>query len=119
MMRTFAAMTVETYPSDDATSRGRFDAMAARQQYQMSEQHNANPGSIEAITMDLALARNTANEAKARHDEYKAQLENVLSDAETVSKEEVAVEILALQTRLQASYQVTAMVSQLNLTKFL
>ncbi|WP_127753475.1 hypothetical protein [Devosia sp. 1566] len=99
-------------------SRGLFDGMADRQQSALSESHNSSPGSVERITMDLAIARNAANNASKRHTDYKAQLENILSDVETVSKEDVAMEILALQTRLQASYQVTSMVSQLSLVNF-
>jgi hypothetical protein len=36
-----------------------------------------------------------------------------------MSTEQVASQILALQTALQASYQTTAMLSQLTLTRFL
>jgi hypothetical protein len=99
-------------------SRGLFDGMAARQQSALSESHNSAPGSIERITMDLAIARTAADNASKRHTDYKAQLQNILSDVETVSKEDVAMEILALQTRLQASYQVTSMVSQLSLVNY-
>jgi flagellar hook-associated protein 3 FlgL len=119
MVRTLASMTVETYPTGDATSRGRFDAMASRQQTEMSESSNSAGGSVEIITMELGIALSTAKQAQSRHTAYTAQLENILSDVETVSQEEVAVEILALQTRLQASYQVTSMVSQLSLVNFL
>jgi flagellar hook-associated protein 3 FlgL len=38
---------------------------------------------------------------------------------ETVSTDQVATEILAVQNALQASYQTTSMLSQLTLTKFL
>ena len=69
--------------------------------------------------MELAVAQGTIESASTRHTNYKAQLENLLSDVETVSKEDVAMEILALQTRLQASYQVTSMVSQLSLVNFI
>ena len=46
-------------------------------------------------------------------------LQNIVDQAETVSPDQVASQILALQTSLQASYQTTAMLSQLSLTKFL
>jgi len=42
-----------------------------------------------------------------------------LADVETVSKEEVAVQILALQTQLQASYETTSILSKLTLTNYL
>lgn len=119
MVRTLAAMAVETYPPGDPSARGRFDAMAGRQQSQMSETHNVERGSVEIITMELGIAKSVAGNSAKRHAEYRAQLVNLLADVETVAKEDVAMEILALQTRLQASYQVTAMVAQLSLVKFI
>lgn len=104
---------------DRRSANGRYDAMATRQQAQLSESHNAERGSIEVLTMELAVARISLNNATERHVNYKAQLDNLLSDVETVSKEDVAMEILALQTRLQASYQATSMVSKLSLVNFL
>ncbi|KRA45549.1 hypothetical protein [Devosia sp. Root635] len=119
MVRTLGAMSVETYPDADTNAMGRFDAMARRQQSELSESHNSERGSIEVLTMELAVAQIGINNAAERHTNYKAQLDNLLSDVETVSKEDVAMEILALQTRLQASYQATSMISQLSLVKFI
>ncbi|SEP99094.1 Flagellin FlgL [Devosia sp. YR412] len=100
-------------------STGFFDGMASRQQSELSESHNSEKGSIEIVTMDIGLAQKSLENATTRHTNYKAQLENLLSDIETVSKEDVAMEILALQTRLQASYQTTSMVSKLSLVNFI
>lgn len=119
LVRTMAAMSVETYPDADPTSKARFDAMARRQQTEMSEAHNSEKGSIEILTMELGVARGTLDNATKRHTDYKSQLDNLLSDIETVSKEDVAMEILALQTRLQASYQATSMVTKLSLVNFM
>jgi flagellar hook-associated protein 3 FlgL len=129
MMRSLAAMSVETYPeitnAADPNStnlnpaKARFDAMARRQQLELSESRNSERGSIELVTMELGVARAAIGAAGTRHTNYQAQLENLLSDVETVNKEDVAMEILALQTRLGASYQVTAMVSQLSLVNYL
>lgn len=105
--------------ADRRSANGRFDAMAIRQQSQLSEAHNAERGSVEILTMELAVARMSLNTSSKRHTDYKAQLDNLLSDVETVSKEDVAMEIMALQTRLQASYQATSMVSKLSLVNFL
>jgi flagellar hook-associated protein 3 FlgL len=105
--------------ADIRAGNGRFDAMASRNQSNLSEGHNAERGSIEILTMELAVAQTAANAATQRHTNYKSQLDNLLSDVETVSKEDVAMEIMALQTRLQASYQVTSMVSKLSLVNFI
>ncbi|KKC35518.1 hypothetical protein WH87_15755 [Devosia epidermidihirudinis] len=119
LMRTMASLSVETYSESDPSAKGRYDAMAVRQQAQMSESHNSEAGSIEILTMELSVAQSTANSATARHTSYRLQLENMLSDVETVDKESVAMEILALQTRLQASFQTTAMIAKLSLVNYL
>jgi len=105
--------------ADYRLSTGFFDGMAKRQQSELSESHNSEAGSIEILTMDIGLAQGTLQSASTRHTDYKGQLANLLSDVETVSKEDVAMQILALQTRLQASYQTTSMVSQLSLVNYL
>jgi len=46
-------------------------------------------------------------------------LQNIVAGAESVSPDQVASQLLALQTALQASYQTTSMLSQLTLTKYL
>jgi hypothetical protein len=58
-------------------------------------------------------------DATARQKQTQSMLQNIVDGAETVSPDQVASQILALQTALQASYQTTAMLSQLSLTKFL
>ncbi|UXN72426.1 hypothetical protein N8D56_13920 [Devosia sp. A8/3-2] len=60
LMRTTAAMSVETYPDGDPTATGRFDAMAERQQSALSESHNVERGSVEILTMELGMARSAS-----------------------------------------------------------
>ena len=57
--------------------------------------------------------------ATARQTQTQSTLQNMIDTTETVSPDQVASEILALQTSLQASYQTTSMLSQLTLTKYL
>jgi flagellar hook-associated protein 3 FlgL len=81
----------------------------------------AQPGkqTIQDIQTDLAMAQATMSDATARQKQAKAMLQNVVDQTETVSPDQVASQLLALQTSLQASYQTTSMLSQLTLTKFL
>ena len=55
----------------------------------------------------------------ARQNQSRLMLQNLVDQTESVSTDQVATEILALQTRLQASYQTTSMLSQLSLVKYL
>ena len=58
-------------------------------------------------------------DATARQKLTQATMQNIIDQAENVSTDEVASQLLALQTDLQASYQTTAMLSQLSLVKFI
>jgi hypothetical protein len=81
----------------------------------------SQPGqqTIQDIQADLATAQETMADAGARQTQSQSMLQNLVSQAETVSTDQVASELLALQTNLQASYQTTSMLSQLTLTKYL
>ncbi len=119
LMRSLAVTATETYPPDDTTSRTRFDAAALRQQDRLAESQSNLVGSIEAVTLELGLARMSIGAAAERHTAYKVQVDNALAGIEQVSPEEVAMEMLALKTRLEASYMTMQMVSQLSLVNYL
>ena len=89
------------------------------QSERLSESKNSEPGSIELITLELGQARAAIGNAKDRHTAYKAQLDTMLADIEQVSIEEVAMELLALKTRLEASYTTMSAMSQLSLVNYL
>ena len=74
---------------------------------------------IEDIQSDFATAQMTMKNAKSRQTQAQGMLQGIIDQAESISPDQVASQILALQTSLQASYQTTAMLSQLSLTKFL
>jgi len=74
---------------------------------------------IQDIQANLATAQTTIKDAAARQTQAQGQLQGIVDQAESVSTDQVASELLALQTELQASYQTTSMLSQLTLTKYL
>jgi hypothetical protein len=71
------------------------------------------------IQADLATAQATIKDAQARQKQAQGTLQGIVDQAESVSTDQVASQLLALQTDLQASYQTTSMLSQLTLTKYL
>jgi hypothetical protein len=71
------------------------------------------------IETDLATAQIALKDVSARHGQAQVTLQNLVDQTETISSDQVASEILALQTRLQASYQTTSMLAQLTLVKYL
>jgi hypothetical protein len=74
---------------------------------------------ISDIQTDFASAQTMMQAASARQTQTQTTLQNIVDQTETVSTEQVASQILALQATLSASYQTTSILSKLTLTDFL
>jgi flagellar hook-associated protein 3 FlgL len=96
-------------------------AQAAALSTRVATNLTSQPGQqqISDIQTDLANAQTTIQAASARQTQSQSILQNMIDSTETVSTEQVASQILAIQSSLSASYQTTSMLSQLTLTKFL
>ena len=79
----------------------------------------ANAPTISQIGIELGAAQVQMKTADEQHKATGAILRDQLGDIEDARTEEVAAKLLTLQTRLQASYQTTAMLSRLSLVNFL
>lgn len=113
----FAAMSVLSVPSSDATSRDRYEELADRVRQGLSF-----PGGmqkVQDISAELSLSLSAVSSAKERHDSTKNILTDTLAGVENADTQEVAAALLEMQTRLQATYSVTATLSQLSLTQYL
>jgi len=111
---TYAAVTASPTGTNSAAEVGALsDRIAANLTPQAGQQK------ISDIQTDFATAQNAMKDATARQTQTKTALQNLISDTEGINQNEIASEILQLQTNLQASYQTTSMLSQLSLTKFL
>ncbi len=87
----------------------------------VSGQLSGPPGTqtLQDIQTDLAGAQISIKSATSRHQQQTATLQEYQSQIEGVSNEEVGAQILTLQTRLQASMQVTARMYQTSLVNYL
>jgi flagellar hook-associated protein 3 FlgL len=110
----FAAVT--TSPTG-ANSGAQVAALSERTATNLTPQ----PGqqTISDIQTDFASAQTIAKEASDRQSQTQNLLQNIVDQTETVSTQQVASEILALQNTLSASYQATSILAGLTLTKFL
>lgn len=110
----YAAVTESPTGANSAAQAG---ALSSRIATNLTSQ----PGQqqISDIQTDLANAQSTIKAASARQTQSQSILQNMIDSTETVSTEQVASQILAIQSSLSASYQTTSMLSQLTLTKFL
>lgn len=76
-------------------------------------------GTISSVSTDLAQAGASMEAVSKRHGAHANLIHGLLADIEQPSLEELSASILSLQTRLQASYQVTASLSRLSLAEYL
>jgi len=119
MVRSMAVMSVQNFSYGDGTSEQNFDFIASGQRARLSESNNSKDGSLEKIMLELGTAQSSTKLTQERNTAYNHQLENLLARVEDAPIEEVAMEISAIRTRLQASFQTVSMVSQLTLTNYL
>jgi flagellar hook-associated protein 3 FlgL len=110
----FAAVTASPTGTNSA---GQIAALSSRTAANLTPQ--AGQQTIADIQTDFANAQSTMKDATARQTQTQTALQNMVDQTEGINQSEVASQILALQNSLQASYQTTAMLSQLSLTKFL
>jgi flagellar hook-associated protein 3 FlgL len=74
---------------------------------------------IDTIGVELSIAATTFKAASERHKSTKLLYQDMLGQIETPKQQEVAAQILSLQTRLEASYRTTSLISKLSLVNYL
>jgi flagellar hook-associated protein 3 FlgL len=75
--------------------------------------------SIADIETDLASAQTSLSAARSRHQQATSTLSDFLQQIDGVSNEDVGAQLLTLQTRMQATMQVTSMLFQTTLVNYL
>ena len=116
-LQTLAVFAAVTTSTTNPNAAGQVSALSQRVAQNLARQ----PGqqTIMDIQSDFATAQMSMKNAASRQTQATGMLQGIVDQAESVSPDQVATEILALQTNLQASYQTTSMLSQLTLTKYL
>jgi hypothetical protein len=112
-----AVFAAVSFSATDPDARAAYYALAGRVGSAMDVP--AGTQKIEAIQTEIAGANVSAQAAKKRLAERSPVLQDMIDEVENVSNEEISVKLLALNTRMQASLQVTAMLSQLSLVQFI
>ncbi|MCJ2025695.1 flagellin [Methylobacterium sp. J-067] len=80
---------------------------------------NATGDSVQDMVTDFSLASARMSNAKTANAAQQSTLQDTVDGIEQASTEEVATKLLDLQTRLQASYQITASLSKLSLVNYI
>jgi len=116
-LQTVAVFAAVTTSVTDPNANAQIAALNQR----IAQNLAAVPGtqSIQDIQADFAGAQASIKATTDRQTQTKAITQTMLDSIEGINNDEVATKILALQTALQASYQTTAKLYQMSLTKFL
>jgi flagellar hook-associated protein 3 FlgL len=117
LVQNIAAFAAMTFPTGDPNAAGRSAALNQR----IGAALGVPPGiqKIEDIAVELAGAQTSIAAASDRHIQTKSTLADMLDQIEGVPTEQVAAQILSLQTRLQASLQTTSLLYQTSLVNYL
>ena len=112
-----AVFAAVTFSPTATNSSGQAAALSSRIATNLTSQ----PGqqTIADIQTDFAAAQTQMQSATARQTQTQTMLQNLVDSTENVSTDQVASQILQLQTTLSASYQTTSILAGLSLTKFL
>lgn len=114
-----AQVAVQSFTSSTTASpeTARYNAVSERARSLLTSSDGRE--GVQSIASDLSLAARTMADTKTDNRSARAALQDSLDGVDSVSIEEVTAKLLALQNQLQASYQVTSMLSKLTLTNYL
>ncbi|MEA2906568.1 MAG: flagellar hook-associated protein 3 FlgL [Alphaproteobacteria bacterium] len=116
-IQNIAALAVVTFPPGDPNATARNGALNRRVGTNLDTP--AGIQQVKDIQAELAGVQSTIATATDRHQQTKSTLADLLEQIEGVPVEQVAAQILALQTRLQASLQTTSMLYKISLVNYI
>jgi hypothetical protein len=117
IVQNLAVLAAMSFSPTDPDADARSSALHQR----VGANIEAPPGTqkIDHIAAELANAHSALTAASDRHRQTRSTLAGMLEQIEGVPTEEVAAQILALQVRLQASMQTTALLFQTSLVNYI
>jgi hypothetical protein len=117
LVQNVATLAAMTFSPTDPDGQARSQALNDRLRPNLDVP--AGTQKVENIQAEIAATQNSIQGSKDRHQQLGATLSDFLNQVKGVSNEEVGAQILALQTRLSASLQTTAMLYQTSLINYL
>ncbi|MBX3492000.1 MAG: flagellar biosynthesis protein FlgL [Parvibaculum sp.] len=115
-LKAAALMTAVEYADDGAEANASYKALTKRVGTTLN--FEGKP-SVESIVTGLGLTAATLANTQDRHDNMMSVANGILGDIQNADPYEVGVKLTTLQTQLEASYQVTAMLSRMSLVNYL
>jgi flagellar hook-associated protein 3 FlgL len=117
IVQTTAVLAATSYAAGNANASASYFALNQRADLALA----VTPGvqGIQNIEEDLAGARAAVSDATTRHRQTQLTLTNLLQQIEGVSNDQVAAQLLSLQTTLSASLSTASRLAQTSLLNFL
>lgn len=112
-----AVYAASTFSPANPNDGDRFAALTQRVGAGLDPQNGQQK--IQDIEAELAFAQATMKDAKDRQQQSQNMLQTMLDGIEQAPQEQVAAQILALQTRFQASLQTTALLYKLSIVDYI
>lgn len=112
-----AILAAMKYSPTDPNAAARYSAVSDRVYSGLAGQNGQQK--ISDISSELSFAQVTMKNASTRQADRQLQLQDMLQGIEQVDPQDIATQVLALQTQLQASLQTTAMLSKLSIVNYL
>jgi flagellar hook-associated protein 3 FlgL len=116
-MAQMAAFAVDSFDPNNPQDEARYKAL--QEKVGQSLYYDGGQQSVESVSASLVSVVGALGQTDDRHTQSIGFAEATLDNVLRTDNEQVSVEILALQTRLEASYEVTAILSRLSLVNYL
>ena len=116
-LKNTAVFVATTYSATDPNAEARYKEVNQRVYSGLAGTNGQQ--TLQDIEGELAFAQTTMKDASTRNASRQVTLQDMLQGIEQVNPQEVATQVLALQTQLQASLQTTAMLSKLSIVNYL
>ncbi len=114
-----AVFAATTFSASNPNSSAAYNALGQRVSLALNPQPGAGVQTTQNIETELANAQNSISTITTQQKQTQTTLQNFIQGMTGISNEQVASEILTLQTQLQASLQTTAMLSKLSLVNYM
>ena len=116
-LQNVAVFAATSFSASDPNGAASYDALKSRVGTGLAGAQGQQK--ISDIESEIAGAQTTLASTKDRHVQTNATLGDLLQQIEGIPTEQVAAQILSLQTTLQASLQTTAMLYQMSILNYL
>ncbi len=114
-----AVFAATNFQASNPNSSAAYNALGQRVSLALNVQPGNGTQTTQNIETELANAQNSIKTTSDQQKQTQSTLQTFIQGMTGISNEEVASEILTLQTQLQASLQTTAMLSKLSLVNYL